>query len=208
MGPAEVTAALDATLKVTGLTYLDGYVIHWPVPLRHVGVEGPSAGVIWPVTESGEVLYAEESVDSDPLLAAWRSLEAAFDAGKARTIGVSNTPSSLLRPLLARARVRPHVHQFEAHPHFPNNGAFVLFCVFQILAASSSPLVIYTNSVRPLPTVPSPTAPYTRHPRQASFALRCVTELYQLRTPPSAGPGSMATALSRPIPSCSWRAPG
>ena len=33
-----VGAALDFTLEETGLVYLDLYIIHWPVPLRSVGL--------------------------------------------------------------------------------------------------------------------------------------------------------------------------
>ena len=38
----EVGAALDHTLAATGLDYLDLYLIHWPVPLRSVGIVSAS----------------------------------------------------------------------------------------------------------------------------------------------------------------------
>lgn len=37
-----VGAALDLTLQETGLEYLDLYMIHWPVPLRSVGLVSSS----------------------------------------------------------------------------------------------------------------------------------------------------------------------
>jgi len=36
-----------------------------------------------------------------------------------RAIGISNMPSALAGFLLASARIKPHVHQFEAHPQLP-----------------------------------------------------------------------------------------
>ncbi|MFW6060485.1 MAG: aldo/keto reductase, partial [Phycisphaeraceae bacterium] len=48
---------------------------------------------------------------------AWAGLEAAYDAGKARAIGVSNFMVEHLEHLLQRARVAPMVNQVEFHPY-------------------------------------------------------------------------------------------
>ncbi|KAF2288635.1 hypothetical protein GH714_009684 [Hevea brasiliensis] len=46
----------------------------------------------------------------------WRAMEALFDSGKARAIGVSNFSVKKLEDLLAVARVTPAVNQVEIHP--------------------------------------------------------------------------------------------
>ncbi|XP_058003058.1 NADPH-dependent aldo-keto reductase, chloroplastic-like isoform X1 [Hevea brasiliensis] len=46
----------------------------------------------------------------------WRAMEALFDSGKARAIGVSNFSVKQLEDLLAVARVTPAVNQVKIHP--------------------------------------------------------------------------------------------
>ncbi|MED6153858.1 NADPH-dependent aldo-keto reductase, chloroplastic, partial [Stylosanthes scabra] len=46
----------------------------------------------------------------------WRAMEALYDSGKARAIGVSNFSSKKLQDLIAVARVPPAVNQVELHP--------------------------------------------------------------------------------------------
>lgn len=107
-------------------------MIHWPVPLHSVGVTGPSLGYYWPLDKNGKVAYAAKPADSSEgsvgfkdsghlslLLHAWQELERAFDDGKVRAIGVCNMPLDLLNELFVSARIKPHVHQFEAHPQLP-----------------------------------------------------------------------------------------
>ena len=82
--------------------------------------DGPSQGIIWPVNEAGDVLLSTSGNGPMAVLVeAWRELENAYDSGKVRAIGVSNMPTALLGLLFASARVKPHVHQFEAHPQLP-----------------------------------------------------------------------------------------
>ncbi|XP_021677061.2 NADPH-dependent aldo-keto reductase, chloroplastic-like [Hevea brasiliensis] len=52
----------------------------------------------------------------DILPSTWRAMEALFDSGKARAIGVSNFSVKKLEDLLAVARVTPAVNQVEIHP--------------------------------------------------------------------------------------------
>ncbi|KAF2288641.1 hypothetical protein GH714_009766 [Hevea brasiliensis] len=49
----------------------------------------------------------------------WRAMEALFDSGKARAIGVSNFSVKQLEDLLAVARVTPAVNQVKIHPGSP-----------------------------------------------------------------------------------------
>lgn len=65
------------------------------------------------------------SVGSDPqnltqpnIPSTWKAMEALFDSGKARAIGVSNFSSKKLGDLLEVARIPPAVNQVELHPHW------------------------------------------------------------------------------------------
>lgn len=53
--------------------------------------------------------------------AVWPALESALDAGKVRSIGVSNFHVHRLNMLLENSRVRPVVNQVECHPHLQNS---------------------------------------------------------------------------------------
>ncbi|KAF2288636.1 hypothetical protein GH714_009690 [Hevea brasiliensis] len=53
----------------------------------------------------------------------WRAMEALFDSGKARAIGVSNFSVNQLEDLLAVARVTPAVNQVKIHPGYSPLGA-------------------------------------------------------------------------------------
>ncbi|KAN0059643.1 hypothetical protein ACQY0O_008213 [Thecaphora frezii] len=83
--------AIEDSLKKLDLDYMDMYLIHSP------GTMGPEIR-----------------------LKAWRALEAAVDAGKIRTIGVSNFDVEDLDHLLANCRIKPAVNQIESHPFFAN----------------------------------------------------------------------------------------
>lgn len=73
--------------------------IHWPVSMKK-GSEG----------------YKPENLTQTNIPATWRAMEALYDSGKARAIGVSNFSSKKLGDLLAVARVPPAVNQVECHP--------------------------------------------------------------------------------------------
>jgi diketogulonate reductase-like aldo/keto reductase len=114
------------------LAYLDLLLVHLPVPLAHVGFEGPAECRWMPVTPAnaaaggGVPLYARGVALEDT----WRALEELVlvppavgggDGGRVvRAIGLSNTPASLLHALLARGlRETPAVNQIELHPYLP-----------------------------------------------------------------------------------------
>ncbi|CAN1275479.1 NADPH-dependent aldo-keto reductase, chloroplastic [Linum perenne] len=92
--PEDVPVNLEGTLRDLQTDYVDLYLIHWPVRFRKGSV-----------------------VESD-IPATWRAMEALYDAGKARAIGVSNFSSKKLGDLIEIARVPPAVLQVECHPHW------------------------------------------------------------------------------------------
>lgn len=89
---AAVTA-IDGSLSMMGLDYVDLMLIHSPQP--------------WEDFRGGD--YADGNRQ------AWRALEEAHQAGKIRAIGVSNFLQADLDSLLETATVTPHVNQLLVH---------------------------------------------------------------------------------------------
>ena len=90
----EAKAAIDGSLDLMGLDYIDLIIIHSPKPWEEF---------------HGEDDYAEGN------LAAWKALEEAYEAGKLKAIGVSNFEKADLDNLIENGTVKPMVNQILAH---------------------------------------------------------------------------------------------
>ncbi|UBH05334.1 aldo/keto reductase [Leucobacter sp. Psy1] len=89
----EAVAAIDESLAKLDIGYIDLMLIHAPQP--------------WADFRGGD--YSEGN------LAAWRALEEAHQAGKIRTIGVSNFLQQDLENIIEHGEVTPSVNQILVH---------------------------------------------------------------------------------------------
>lgn len=75
------------------------FQIHWPVRMK-----------------KDSVGFGPENLIPTDIPGTWKAMEALYDSGKARAIGVSNFSVKKLGDLLGVARVPPAVNQVECHP--------------------------------------------------------------------------------------------
>lgn len=88
--------------------------MHWPVAFEHTN---KTLTPIDPVTKRFRIADV-------PVSATWAALEKLVDAGKIRSIGVSNFTVSKTEELLKTARIHPAVNQIEAHPYLQQPALF------------------------------------------------------------------------------------
>ena len=106
----DTAAALDESLALLGVDAVDLYLIHWPAPAQGRYVE------------------------------AWRAMVALREAGKARSIGVSNFLPEHLDRIVAETGVTPAVNQIELHPDFQQREARAYHEAHGIVTQSWSPI--------------------------------------------------------------------
>jgi 2,5-diketo-D-gluconate reductase A len=87
-GADTTQAALERSLELLGLDYVDLYLIHWPAPLR------------------------------DQYVQSWLVLEEIYAQGRAHAIGVSNFQPEHLERVLDAGSIVPAINQVELHPAF------------------------------------------------------------------------------------------
>jgi aldehyde reductase len=105
-----VLPSIKKTLSDLDLTYLDLYLIHWPVSFKNPkGIED-----LFPVDSKGEPNYDNE-ID---LANTWKKMEECVSLGLAKSIGVSNFNSEQIENLLKKGTIKPANNQIEMHPYF------------------------------------------------------------------------------------------
>ncbi|KAI9287509.1 xylose reductase [Umbelopsis sp. AD052] len=106
-----VREAFNKQLKDLNLEYVDLYLVHFPVPLKHVAIE-----TAYP---PGWFQPGEEKVTLDraPMHECWAEMEKLVEDKVARNIGVSNFNVQLLMDLLTYAKIKPAALQVELHPY-------------------------------------------------------------------------------------------
>lgn len=128
--------ALDKSLDLLGLDYLDLYLIHWPNPLIN--------------RRDWDKANAE----------AWRYMEDAYTEGKIRAIGVSNFQIEHLEALLKTATIRPMVNQLFINPSDLEQDVVDYNKAHDILTEAYSPLG--TGSLLAVPQINDIAAKYDK----------------------------------------------
>lgn len=126
--PDLVAQSLKESLKNLSLTYLDLYLIHWPMAY----VEDRE---LFPKDANDKFIYSE--VD---FLDTWKALEECVRQGLTKAIGVSNFNSQQIQRILDIATIKPAMVQVECHPYL-NQAKLIDFCRSKdILVTAYSPL--------------------------------------------------------------------
>ncbi|WP_097002472.1 aldo/keto reductase [Lacrimispora amygdalina] len=115
-GYQETLNAFETTMKNLNLDYLDLYLIHWPNPIksRHE----------WQAANAGT----------------WKAFEELYEAGRIRSIGVSNFRRHHLEELMKTANVAPMVNQIRLCPGDTQDELVSYLREQNILAEAYSPL--------------------------------------------------------------------
>jgi 2,5-diketo-D-gluconate reductase A len=108
----DVRRSFDDTLEKLGLTGLDLFLMHWPVP----------------------TLYDGDYVST------WKAMAELVKGGRLRTAGVSNFQPEHLDRIIAATGVVPAVNQIEVHPYFTNDAACAASIRHGIAVEAHSPL--------------------------------------------------------------------
>ncbi|OJD11835.1 hypothetical protein ACJ73_09459 [Blastomyces percursus] len=102
--PDDVDAALSQSLENLGVSYVDLYLMHWPVAFARGDEQ-------FPQDEQGKPKIAKiDYVDT------YKAMEKLQQSGKAKAIGISNFSKAEVERLLANSSIVPAVHQMELHP--------------------------------------------------------------------------------------------
>lgn len=92
--PGSVRKALEVTLKNLKLTYLDLYLIHWPMSYKEDGAN------LFPTDDSE--FFVDGGVD---YVDTWLAMEELVDEGLIRSIGLSNFNRRQVERVLAKGRI-------------------------------------------------------------------------------------------------------
>lgn len=132
-----VRPACERSLRDLQLDALDLYLIHFPIATKFVPFETRYPPEWFFDPDAPQPRIEEVRV---PISETWGAMEELVDAGLVRHIGVCNFGTSLLRDLLASARIRPEVLQVESHPYLTQDKLLRYCQQEQIAYTAFSPL--------------------------------------------------------------------
>ncbi len=107
--PKHVPLACKKTLTDLNLTYLDEYLIHFPIAMEFVSFEEKYPPE-WTNLDGKMVLVPQD------VCATWKAMETLVDSKLVKTIGVCNFSTQLLRQIIGTCRIKPSTLQIELHP--------------------------------------------------------------------------------------------
>ncbi len=111
---ADVVPACKQTLSDLQLSYVDLYLIHWPVAFK--------SGISMPKNNEDMI-----SLDDLPITTTWTGMEETVSLGLTKHIGVSNFGIKALEGLIANSKIKPSMNQVESHPYLQQD-ALLGFC--------------------------------------------------------------------------------
>ena len=125
--PEHVRPALETSLRKLQLDYLDLYLIHWPVALRH-GFELPRGPEDFlPLSEV-------------PLESTWEAMLNVSEQGLTREAGVSNFSKRMIEQVRDATGQTPAVNQVELHPYLQQDALVAACEALGIAVTAYSPL--------------------------------------------------------------------
>jgi len=125
--PEHVRTALQTSLEKLQLEYLDLYLIHWPVVLRH-GIELP---------RGPEDFLALSEV---PLASTWEAMLKVSELGLASEVGVSNFSKRKIEQVREATGQTPAVNQIELHPYLQQSALVAACKELGVAVTAYSPL--------------------------------------------------------------------
>ncbi|XP_055998974.1 aldo-keto reductase family 1 member B10-like [Ostrea edulis] len=132
MDPTLVKRSLEMSLKNLQLSYVDMYLIHFPIPLAYDGNDDD----VFPTNEAGLWKPGEKS----DLIGTWKVMEELLDLGLTKSIGVSNFSVSQIERICEVAKHKPVTNQVECHIYLQQKELFDALKKRGITITAYSPL--------------------------------------------------------------------
>lgn len=108
--PSNVAEGLEDTLKELRTTYLDLYLIHFPVSFAY---RSDAPNPCTPLAKDPN--YVDLDLETS-VVDTWKAMIKLLDTGKVKAIGVSNFEIEHLEAVIKDTGVTPSVNQIERHP--------------------------------------------------------------------------------------------
>lgn len=112
----DVELAINTTLNNLNMSYLDLYLVHWPVSAK-------------PDHNYSEIKTDDNKIVLNPfnLEKLWKDMEKLVESGKTRSIGICNFGIKNMTKLLSFCKIKPVCLQVEMHPFFKQK-ELLAFC--------------------------------------------------------------------------------
>ncbi len=130
-----VKPALEKTLADLQLDYLDLYMIHFPIAQPFVDFNER-----YPPEWITDLAIGKMELAAVPLFETWQAMEALYEQGLTKQIGVCNYNTGLLHDLMSYARIKPSVLQVESHPYLTQERLMRLATQYELQVTAFSPL--------------------------------------------------------------------
>jgi len=132
----DVLKACKKCLKVTGLTYLDGYLFHWPTQWSRESSRVPEEKPV-----GGKFQYeVVHKGDRTAIAATYAAMEELVKQDLVLYLGVSNFSSRLLGDLMTDCQILPQICEFERQPYLQQKKLLSLCSSRGVRVIANSPL--------------------------------------------------------------------